>query len=62
VTQKRLGRPPEFHKRKSLMVLLEAAELEDLHARVEAEGVSASAFVRRLIQRALARPRRRKGS
>jgi hypothetical protein len=55
----RLGRPPEFRERKSLMVLLEATELEALHRRANAAEVSASAFVRRLIQRALV-PRRRK--
>jgi hypothetical protein len=36
------------------MVLLEATELEALHRRAKAAETSASAFVRRLIQRALA--------
>jgi hypothetical protein len=56
----RTGRPREFKRRKSLMVLLEADELAALHTRAEASDVSASAFVRGLILRALARPPRRK--
>jgi hypothetical protein len=36
------------------MVLLEATELAELHRRAKAAEVSASAFVRRLIQQALA--------
>jgi hypothetical protein len=60
VARARIGRPPQFRDRRFLTVLLEASELEALHRHATAVGVSASAFVRGLIQRALA-PRRRKG-
>lgn len=57
-----MGRPPEFAHRKFLTVLLEADELKAVHTRAESEGISASAFVRLLVQRALSRSPRRKGS
>ena len=60
VARTRIGRPPEFRERKYLMVLLEATELEAVHRRARTNGVSASAFVRALIQGALARPRCRR--
>ena len=50
----RTGRPPIFRERAYVHVLLEAAELAALHKRAEAAGLSASAFVRSLIQQALA--------
>jgi len=59
MVRKRMGRPPEFADRKYLTVLLEADELERVHRRADAEGIPSSAFVRRLIQCALRRPRRR---
>ncbi len=57
--RKKMGRPPEFRNRAALHVLLEAGELRALQVRARAEGVSASRFMRRLLQAALAkRPRR----
>src|SRR3989442_13588858 len=53
--RKRMGRPPEFRARVRLVVLLEAVELRALHRVAETAGVSASAYVRRLIQGALRR-------
>jgi hypothetical protein len=47
----RTGRPPIFRERVYVHVLLEATELAALHRRAEEAGVSASAFVRALIQR-----------
>lgn len=47
------GRPTEFEDRRGLTVLLEARELAALHRRAERANLSASAFVRRLIQRAV---------
>jgi hypothetical protein len=61
VARTRIGRPPEFRDRRFLTVLLEASELEAVHRHAKAVGVSASGFVRGLIQRALAL-RRRKGT
>jgi len=48
-----MGRPPEFQARTRLTVLLEAAELRALSRVAQAAGVSASAYVRRLIRAAL---------
>jgi len=56
----RLGRPAQFRNRKNLVVLLEAGELAALRSRATADGLSASAFVRVLIQKALAGSARRK--
>jgi len=50
-----MGRPAEFRARRRLTVLLEATELRDLHWLVKDTDVSASAYVRRLIQAALRR-------
>ena len=52
-----MGRPPQFRSRKALMVLLEATELQAVHRRAGAQGMSASAFVRGLIRAALTRAR-----
>lgn len=60
VARTRIGRPPEFKDRKYLTVLLEATELEAVHRLARTDGISASAFVRGLIQRALSRPHRRR--
>jgi hypothetical protein len=57
--RKKMGRPPDFRNRAVLNVLLEAAELRALRARARVEGVSASRFMRRLLQAALAKRRRR---
>jgi len=54
MVRNKTGRPPEFKQRRTLTVLLEAVELRALHARAEADGVSASHFMRRLLQSALA--------
>jgi len=51
----RIGRPAEFRARARLTVLLETIELNALHRLAKAAGVSASAYVRRLIQTALRR-------
>jgi len=61
MARKRLGRPAEFKNRKTLAVLLEAEELTALQRRADADGQSASAFVRRLIVKALGLGARRKG-
>lgn len=53
--RKRTGRPAEFRARTRLTVLLEADELQHVHRLAEAADVSASHFVRRLIQAALRR-------
>jgi hypothetical protein len=50
-----MGRPAEFRARKRLVVLLEATELRDVTRLAKETGVSASAYVRRLIQMALRR-------
>jgi hypothetical protein len=50
-----MGRPPEFRARTRLTVLLEATELRRLHVLAERAGVSASAYVRGLVQGALER-------
>ena len=57
---KKRGRPSEFRDRRSIEVLLDAKEVGALRRRVAAEGMSVSAFVRRLIVRALATPMRRR--
>lgn len=49
------GRPAEFTDRRELKVLLEARELATLQRRAAREELSASAFVRKLIQRAVRR-------
>jgi hypothetical protein len=49
----RTGRPRIFRNRTEIRVLLERAELRALHARAERDGVSVSAYVRRLVQQAL---------
>jgi len=53
--RRRVGRPAEFRARVRLTVLLEADELRVLHRSAARAGVSASAYARRLIQRALRR-------
>ena len=53
--RKKMGRPSEFKQRRALTVLLEARELRALHARAAAEDLSASSFMRRLLQAALTR-------
>jgi len=58
----RTGRPPIFTERVYLNVALEAAELRGIHARAKVEGVTASAWVRRLVVRALGSTRRRGGA
>ena len=52
-TVTRSGRPRLFRQRRPLMVLLERRELVALKQRAKAAGVSASAFVRGLILKAL---------
>jgi len=51
--RRKTGRPAEFRARVRLTVLLEAVELKALHRLAATEKLSASAFVRRLIQAAL---------
>ena len=51
--RQRLGRPAEFKDRVRLPVFLERRESAKLHAKARAEDVSASSFVRRLIQTAI---------
>src|SRR5438876_6491857 len=53
--RKRIGRPAEFRARTRLTVLLEASELTVLYRLAKNADVSASAYVRRLIQAALRR-------
>ncbi len=53
--RKKMGRPPKFRSRRAFLVLLEATEVAALHRQAEVEGESASAFVRKLIQKALAK-------
>lgn len=48
-----MGRPAEFRARVRLTVLLEAAELKALFRLADDAGVSASAYVRGLVQAAL---------
>jgi len=48
-----MGRPAEFRARVRLTVLLEAVELKALFRLADDAGVSASAYVRGLIQAAL---------
>jgi hypothetical protein len=58
----KMGRPAEFRKRTPFVVLLEATELAALHRRARKEDQSASAFVRGLILKALAKPTKSKES
>ena len=53
----RMGRPAEFRARARMTVLLEDRELRALHKLAERHDVSASRFVRTMIQTALTHAR-----
>lgn len=51
----RLGRPREFTHRERMTLLLDRDELRALQVLADQAGTSVSAYVRRLVQRAVAK-------